>query len=192
MFSRIRVAFGIGLLLSLITSITVFAKGGFSFIAITGPNLKEAVRTTDPELTSEFFAFADFYQDKTKAPADPGVGYEITRYYVDGSREIAFDHLHYYPETSFVYYDGIVNGSSEYDGEWYTARPEIKAAFESVLPGQTQSVAPAAQSEPSASLEPIPAKPSVLEIPLITLMIVTAGLAVILVLAFRVRKPSTR
>jgi len=192
MFSRIRVAFGFALLLALITSITVFAKGGFSFIAITSPSLKEEVRATDPALTTDFFAFADFYQNRTEAPEDPGVGYEITRYYIDGSREVAFDHLHYYPDIGLVYYAGIVNGSSEYDDEWYTARPEIKAAFESVLPGHAQSNPLVAQSQTITSVDPTQSNRSISETQLITLIAVTAGLALVLVLAFRVRKPSTR
>jgi hypothetical protein len=84
-------------------------------------------------LTEDFFAFADFYQNQTEAPSNPGIGYEVTRFYLGGSREYAFDRLHYYPDTGFVYYDGIVGGSSEYDGEWYPARPEIKAIFEDTV-----------------------------------------------------------
>ena len=147
MLSRIRTALGLTLLLTLITSITVFAKGSFSFINITSPEMKELVRATDPALTADFFAFADFYQDKTEAPADPGVGYEITRYYIDGGRESAFDHLHYYPDSGYVFYDGIVNGSSEYDGKWYTAEPEIKTAFGSAL-----GLIPAVKTEPQSSI----------------------------------------
>jgi hypothetical protein len=190
MFFRIRVAFSLALLTILMSSITAFAKGGFSFIAITGPDLKEEVRATDLALTEDFFAFADFYRDRTKAPTDPGTGYEITRYYIDGKREIAFDRLHYYPDTGFVYYDGIVNGSSEYDGAWYTAKPETKAAFEKVLPGGTQSVAPAAESQPITSLEPMQPNRSLSQTQSITLIAVIAGLAVILVFAFWFRRPS--
>jgi hypothetical protein len=192
MFSRIRVALGFALLLILITSITVLAKGGFSFITITSPDLKEAVRVIDPALITDFFAFADFSRDKTEEPANPGAGYEITRYYVDGSRETAFDHLHYYPETGFVYYDGIVNGSSEYDGKWYTAHPGIQAAFENALPGRnSQSAPPVAQSQPITAPDPTQSKPSISGTQPITLIAIVAGLVVILVLAFRVRKPST-
>jgi len=133
MFSRIRIALGLALLLTLLTSINALAKGEFSFIAVSGAELKNEVRISDPALTGDFFAFADFYRDKTDAPLKPGIGYEITRYYLDGSREIAFDKLHYYPETGYVYYDGIVNGSSEYDQKWYISRPEVKSNFETAL-----------------------------------------------------------
>jgi hypothetical protein len=140
MFSRFRIAAGLALLLALLTPITALAKGAFSFISITGPDLKEPIRISDLALTEDFFTFADFYRDGTETPADPGIGYEITRYYVDGKRESAFDKLHYYPDTGFVYYDGIVNGSSEYDKKWYTARPDIKTIFESAIYSQIRLV----------------------------------------------------
>jgi hypothetical protein len=192
MFFRIRVAFNLALLSILMSSITAFAKGGFSFIAITGPNLKEEVRATNLALTEDFFAFADFFRDRTKAPTDPGTGYEITRYYIDGKREIAFDHLHYYPDTGFVYYDGIVNGSSEYDGAWYTAKPETKAVFEKVLPGGTQSAAPVAESQPITALDSEQTNQSLSHTQSMTLIAVIVGLVIILGFAYRLRKLSTR
>ena len=130
---KIRNAMGLACLLALITSMTVLAKGGFSFISITGPGIDEDIRATDLKLTEDFFAFADFYRDKVEAPRDPGTGYEIRRYYIDGKREILFDRLQYFPSTGFVFYDGIVDGDSEYDEEWYSANPAIKTAFESAV-----------------------------------------------------------
>jgi len=188
MFSRIRTALGLALLLTLITSVTAFAKGGFSFITITGSNLKEALRVDDPALTTDFFAFADFYQDKTEAPADPGAGYEIIRYYVDGGREFAFDHLHYYPDSGYVYYDGIVDGLSEYDDKWYTAKPEIKTVFDSAL-----VLAPAVtQSQPVGSNSLTQPSLTFLKPQTIVLVSITAGVAVILVLVYWRRKSLAR
>jgi hypothetical protein len=137
MFSRFRTALGMALLMTLMISITAFAKGNFSFITITGSDLKEPIRSTAPALTTDFFAFADFTQSLTAAPANPGVGYEITRYYIDSGTESAFDKLHYYPDTGFVYFDGLVGGSSDYDGKWYTAQTGIKEAFIKALPAAT-------------------------------------------------------
>lgn len=148
MFSKLSIAIGLAVLLALISSVAVYAKGDFSFITITGGALKEEVRVTDSNLTDDFFTFADFSTNKTKAPENPGMGYEITRYYVEGKRETVFDRLHYYPETGFVFYDGIVNGSSEYDGEWYTAKPEIKAVFENAI-----GVIPVVKLQPIKSME---------------------------------------
>ena len=155
MFSRIRNAVGLAFLASLVTSVAVLAKGGFSFISITGPGIEEEIRTTDLKFTEDFFAFADFYRDKVQAPADPGEGYLITRYYVDGKREIEFDQLHYYPSAGFVFYDGIVNGESEYDGEWYSADPAIKAVFQSALPASAGAhVQPVTQAEKQLAAGP--------------------------------------
>jgi hypothetical protein len=138
MFSHFRRSLGLALLLSLMASITVLAKGGFSFIVVTGADLKEPARITDPALTESFFAFANFFEDGTEAPDNPGEGYEITRFYLDGKREIAFDQLHYYPDAGLVFYDGIVNGESEYDGEWYTANPQIASVFNGALLAQAE------------------------------------------------------
>lgn len=140
MFSRFRSSLGLALLLSLVTSITVLAKGGFSFITVTGADLKEPARLSDPALTESFFTFANFFEDGTEAPDNPGKGYEITRFYLDGKRVIAFDLLHYYPDSGFVFYDGIVNGESEHDGGWYTANPEIVRVFKEALVGRVQPV----------------------------------------------------
>lgn len=201
MFSQFRVAIGLALLISLIFSVKAFGKGGFDFIAISGPNLKEAVRVADPALTEDFFTFANFYEDKTREPDDPGQGYEILRYYVDGNREIIFDRLHYYPETGFVFYDGIENGESEYDGEWYTADPEIKSIFESALAVGIGSVAAVEKKE----LSPTSSQPQA-ENPLaqpqatdsgfqslpILITVVASGLAAFFVFAFVRRKTSTQ
>ena len=188
MFTCIRIAMGITLAAILITSIPVLAKGGFSFIAITGSDFKGEIRSTDPALTEDFFAFADFYRNKTKAPADPGVGYEITRYYIEGRGEIPFDRLHYYPETGFVYYDGIVNGSSEYDGEWYSAKPEIKSVFESTLSVRSIDKVPSSASTTSTAQTQ-----SVISLPSFYLAVLTIlGLAVALLFTHRLRKSFSR
>ena len=181
MLSRIRNAVGLACLLALITSIAVLAKGGFSFISITGPGIDEEIRATDLKLTEDFFAFADFYRDKVEAPKDPGMGYEIRRYYIDGKREILFDQLHYFPSAGFVFYDGIVNGDSEYDGEWYSANPAVKTVFESTL-----GTAVSAQVQPSVSVSQPPAStfPSDVWMPVSIL----AGLLALTALALKLRK----
>lgn len=165
MHFRIRTALGLAFLLTLITSTAALAKGNFTFIMVSGGNLKTGLRLTDRALTNDFFAFADFSRDKAEAPANPGIGYEVTRYYSDNGVEHAFDHLHYYPDTGFVYYDGIVDGWSEYDGQWYTAQPGVKTAFDDALGQQA--------------------------FPTIPPLILTSGLAVLLIVRFRT-KPDRR
>jgi len=192
MFSHFRRSLGLALLLALMTSVTVLAKGGFSFITVTGADLKEPVCITDPVLTEDFFAFANFYEDKVGAPTDPGVGYGITRYYIDGKREIAFDHLYYHPKTGYVFYDGIVNGSSEYDGDWYKANPNIISAFESALSAQTQSDAIPQNSQ----LVKVAGQTGMVtnQDRIRMSVVITAGLALTLVLVdrFRIRRQAVR
>lgn len=190
MLTRIQIAAGFALAVLLITSMTAFAKGGFDFITITGPNLKQAVRVTDTSLTNDFFTFANFYEDKTKAPEDPGEGYEITRHYEQGVSDVIFDRLHYYPESGFVFYDGIENGESEYDGEWYTANPEIKSAFETALSVQTGPAASPEKKEPIAPVsQPQPAASSSPALPILV-GVLTIGLAVFFFLGFWRRRDS--
>ena len=190
MITRLRITTGFILIAILITSFPAFAKGGFDFITITGPNLKQALRVTDTSLTTDFFSFANFYEDKTKAPEDPGEGYEITRHYEQGVSDVIFDRLHYYPESGFVFYDGIENGDSEYDGEWYTANPETKPAFENALSVHTGPVAPAEKNQPIAPVSQ--AQPALLNSPtlLILVIVLTTGLAAFVFLGFWRRKPS--
>lgn len=113
------------------------AKGDFDYLTVKGPGITGEVNITNPVLASDFFAFADFTQGPIAPPADPGQGYQIVRVYVetvDGKpTDYPFDQLHYYPYTGYVYYDGIVNGSSEYDGKWYTANPSAEEPFRAVL-----------------------------------------------------------
>lgn len=187
---RFRRSLGLALLLSLMTSVTVFAKGGFSFITVTGADLKEGVRITDPALTVSFFAFANFFEDKTEAPSNPGTGYEITRFYLDGKREIAFDLLHYYPDSGYVFYDGIIGGKSEYDGEWYIADPKMADVFADALFLQTRSAENSLklQSEKvsGGTRKPLSDNRTMMSI------LVIASLMAVSMLAYRSRIPSAR
>jgi hypothetical protein len=192
MVSRIRLVPWFAVLLSLITSSSALAKGGFDYIAVTGADLETEIRFTDRVLTADFFAFADFYEDRTGAPADPGEGYEITRFYMNGARGVIFDRLHYYPGTGYVFYDGIENGESEYDGEWYIARPEIKPLFEAALAAQEKQLAApvsGVQGE-SAGVPPAPVQMEVQQLPLFLLAGGLAALTALATLAFRRRRPA--
>ncbi len=134
MFTRIKFALGLALMLTILLTTTALAKGSFAFIAISGESLNSEVRTADRSLTVDWFAFADFPGGGIPAPANPPEGgYMILRYYIDGGREFAFDELHYYPAAGMVYYDGLRGGRSEYDGKWYQAKPEIEAVFMNAL-----------------------------------------------------------
>lgn len=186
MFNRFRIAMGLAFIATLTSSMNAFAKGGFDFITITGPERKEELKITDSNLTEDFFAFANFSEDKTRAPADPGIGYEITRHYVQGAGDVIFDRLHYYPETGFVFYDGIENGESEYDGEWYTANPEIKAGFESAIGISSGASVQETKSDASAVQA---ASPAAVPMPPLILLAVM-GIAVLALFVYRLRRVS--
>lgn len=111
----------------------VFAKGEFDYLLVKGPGIADELDITDPSLTRNFFAFADFSKGSITVPADPGQGYQIFRIYVVDGKDQPFDQLHYYPYTGYVYYDGLINGSSEYDGKWYSADPAADAPFRGAL-----------------------------------------------------------
>lgn len=190
MYSRLKRSLGLALLLSLMTSVTVFAKGGFSFITVTGADFKEAVRISDPALTLSFFAFANFFEDRTEAPSNPGTGYEIIRFYLDGKREIAFDLLHYYPDSGFVFYDGIINGESEYDDEWYIADPKMADVFADALFLQT----PPAENSLKLQAEKVSVRTGepLSQTQMALSLVIAAGLSVVSVLVYRSRRPSAR
>jgi len=125
------------LLTLLIPTMAVLAQGKFDYITVKGPGLTGDVDVTNPALTEDFFIFADFTQGEVPAPADPGEGYQIVRMYVEYTdskpKNLPFDLLYYYPYTGYVYYDGVLEGSSEYDGKWYAANPEAETPFRNVL-----------------------------------------------------------
>lgn len=146
MRTNFRNALLITAVLLLITVSPALAKGNFTFLIVSGDTLPGDLLLTDPTLTADFFGFADFMHARTIQPASPGIGYEITRYYVDRGRRQVFDHLHYYPSTGYVYYDGMVNGWSEYDGKWYVARANMRTPFEKDV--QIASLAEALRHKP--------------------------------------------
>jgi hypothetical protein len=117
----------------IIPTTLVLAKGEFDYITVKGPGVTGEINVTNPALTGDFFAFADFSMGPIDPPADPGEGYQIVRVYVVDTKPEPFDQLHYYPYTGYVYYDGLVNGSSEYDGKWYTANPSANEPFRAIL-----------------------------------------------------------
>lgn len=115
-----------------------FAKGKFDYIVIKGPGINGDVNVSNPALTQDDFTFADFSQGNVAAPAEPGAGFQVVRMIVDGSKGVPYDQLHYYPYTGYVYYDGIVNGFSEYGSNWYIANPAVKEPFLAALAENTR------------------------------------------------------
>ncbi len=122
------------LVLVLVIPITmVHASGEFDYIVVKGPGITGDINVSAPQFTQDHFVFADFSQGSIDQPVDPGSGYQIVRMYVEGSKGVPYDQLHYYPYTGYVYYDGIVNGYTEDGGKWYVANPAIEGPFRAIL-----------------------------------------------------------
>jgi len=113
------------------------AQGNFDYLTVRGPGVTGEINITNIDLTGDYFAFADFSKGSIDPPTDPGQGYEIVRVHVITENEkpepTPFDQLHYYPYTGYVFYDGLVNGSSEHDGKWYAANPSANEPFRAAL-----------------------------------------------------------
>jgi hypothetical protein len=144
----IAILFTIGI--SLFFYKAAIAKGNFIKITISGGQLTSEIDITDPSLL-EFFSFSYFPDSRTQDPM-LGEGYLITRYdqqYKDGSFH-AVDIMHYYPSNTdtggYVFYDGLIDGSSEYDGKWYIASAEGDLAFRRILATNNSAQKTLAQS----------------------------------------------
>ncbi|MBX3086020.1 MAG: hypothetical protein KF716_30570 [Anaerolineae bacterium] len=90
----------------------------------------------------DFWAFSDFTDGTREAPKVVGPAYEVTRWYLadDGKTYVMWDRLRYYHTSSentagrgWVYYEGLVNGGSEYDGRWYLSTRHADALMESII-----------------------------------------------------------
>lgn len=128
----------IAALLLTLPSLAARANGEFTYVTVRGPGVVGELTVSNPILTQEFFAFADFSQESVTAPADAGDGFIVTRTYVIEGKEQPFDQLQYYPYTGFVYYIGVADGTSEYAGKWYAANPSAKEPFLHALKEQAK------------------------------------------------------
>lgn len=101
------------------------AKGPFDKVTVRGGLIENEVEVSDP-LLMDFFDLSNFPNARIEQPQVEGEGYLVTRYFkeADGSFT-AWDQLRFYPNQEAtggtIYYEGLVNGSSEYDGKWYLA-----------------------------------------------------------------------
>ena len=135
-----RKIFTILLVLGLLAIPTAaLANGDFTYLLVKRHGITGEIILTNPALTTDFFAFADFTQGEVTPPADPGQGYDIVRIYivdVDGKPTAqAFDQLLYFPYTDagYVYYVAVAEGTSEYTGKWFAANPSADEPFRAVL-----------------------------------------------------------
>jgi hypothetical protein len=75
----------------------------------------------------------------------------ITRYEQDSNgKYLAWDSLRYYPNTTngrgYVFYVGLLNGSSEYDGHWFYAVSSSETVFQKIVNTQKASSSKATRS----------------------------------------------
>lgn len=133
----------LGLILSLllITARSVSAKGNFDKPTVQDIASGREFQVTEPALMG-FFGLSDF-DNGTRETPKVGTGYEITRWAisrVDGETYVPVDRLRYYPSSStntlgrgWIFYEGLVNGSSEYDGMWFTTTRNSDALMQRIL-----------------------------------------------------------
>jgi hypothetical protein len=128
-------------LVALLPANLLLAKGNWDKVVIESDTLPESIIVTDPALLAGLSlpVFQDFQTGGVEAPDLDGAGYALTRYGYDEARDkfIAFDFIHYYADPEgglgYVYYDGLVNGWSEYDGKWFRATAEGQQTIETLL-----------------------------------------------------------
>jgi hypothetical protein len=130
---------GVTLAILLVLAVPASAKGIASLIEIEVPGLENTIRVEglDAVWDLSIGQLEDFTQP-LDAPADAGVGLYLTRYLSDNERDTyPFDNVVYFASQTggrgYVYYLGMINGRSEYDGRWFQATPEGDAAISAVL-----------------------------------------------------------
>ncbi len=159
---------------------------------LSGPGLKGEIEITDQDslVSLRLGGLEDFDRGVLAAPPPmSGEGYQITRYFYDGT--FNFAHLTYYPDPAggpgYVHWqDGpdLSGDHTPYDGQWLYATPAGEAALKRLLAGLSAS--------PPASSAPAPPRSLTSEVsaePLIVLIGLMAAALAGSVLALR-RKPA--
>ena len=118
------------------------AKAQFDKLTILDTATGRELEVAEPAVLG-FFAFTDFDGGTRQAPSVNGSAYEVTRWQLDHTNLetlIPVDRLVYYHTSEantlargWVYYDGLINGSSEYDGKWFPSTRDADAWMESIL-----------------------------------------------------------
>ena len=124
----------VGVMLVMLVMVnTVVAKGPPREVVITGPGIEgELVVRDTARLEHLGIVGLMVIPESIGMPSHTGPGYTLVR---DG-----WDKARYYPDLSggpgYVYYVGLINGWSEYDGHWFAATPEGDAEMRSLLATQ--------------------------------------------------------
>ena len=120
--------------------LTAEAKGSPARVIITGAGMETPLEITDPAILQDFGIYGfEVVSQRLEASANPGEGYQITRFILDKGKYLEWDRLVYYPQpsgqTGLVFYEGMRQPamSSEFDGYWYAVSPEGEKAMRRVL-----------------------------------------------------------
>ena len=130
-------AITLGLASMLLSAHLALAKGPWGKVEISGEGLSGVVEITDSQLLDELSLgiFQDLQLGSIPPPEVVGGGYKMLRGW-DNEQGVftAFDLVHYYLDPAggagYLYYDGLVNGSSEFDRHWYRVTRQGEAAIQ--------------------------------------------------------------
>ena len=89
-------------------------------------------------------AALEIFPDSIEPPQVTGKGYALARAFKNGDTYRTFDVVLYYPagERGYVFYVGIENGWSEYDGKWFEASEAGNEAMNKIIGSIKPSTSP--------------------------------------------------
>lgn len=148
-----------------LTALTVvpvaLAKEAPSKVTISGGDLPGEIEITGEGDALQALGTMYLEDHGTRTRTEPeglsGDGYLITRFMDDSMTEgmqfIPFDQVRFYSHpdgysSGYIYYIGMVEGASEYDGLWFRATREGQAALENVLAFPEAEASSASEVEP--------------------------------------------
>lgn len=125
----------------LMVAFPALAKGPAHHIVISGGDLDaEIVITESYLLTPISMAMLEEFPNAVEAPVGITAesGYQLKRYFrTNGGEYMQFDSVRYVPDPDggrgHIFYEGIHNGWSEYDGKWFLATAEGESALQDIL-----------------------------------------------------------
>ena len=125
---------------------SALAKGPFDRVTINGGKIESSIEVSDP-LLMDFFSLSNFPNAGIEQPLVEGDGYLVTRYFMESDGSLTpWDNLRFYPNTTGtggnIFYEGLVNGSSEYDGKWYLASRAGSSRLRHIITASEQPLAP--------------------------------------------------
>ncbi len=126
-------------------------KGIANRVIISGEGIEGEIIVSDPQaLMPLSMGILENFQSGVIDPPfenpDSMPAYELKRYLrTQGENYTQFDSVRYYPDPvggrGYVYYVGIHNGWSEYDGKWFLVQPEGESVLKHLLSQQVSPLA---------------------------------------------------